>query len=365
MNAVKLWRMFALALMCAFVMWNMSSRDRVSGAAKKKGTFGRTRKVPGPAVVQREVDPNPVPNIAHFIFGLDPNFGHMGFGLIHYMAILGASRHIQPKSIRLHYLYEPEGPWWECAKPLVDMVLEKDVTEVYGKPMKMKVQHKADILRMNIMLNEGGIYLVSSAEAKCAQNGGRSLILCASPFPSLQDSDVIPLRSFSELRLADLTMGLEGDAGLCNAVMVGIPNSTFIRRWWGEYKTFDPEHQWAYHSVQLPRQLQRQHPEEVTVLSEKAFFYPSWIHLRTLYDEDDGYDYADNFAVHLWTSADERQRNRLAKLSVSDVYQGRGSFHRIARKLLEEAESSGKLCETAAEDVRLLSKMITVDSPKR
>jgi hypothetical protein len=90
----------------------------------------------------------------------------------------------------------------------------------------MKVQHQADIIRMRIMREVGGIYL---------------------------DADVIPLRDFDELRRHNLSMGLEGDAGLCNAVMVGAPNTSFINRWWAEYAHFDPTTQWAYHSVHLPR----------------------------------------------------------------------------------------------------------------
>ena len=49
--------------------------------------------------------------------------------------------------------------------------------------------------------------------------------------------------------------------------------------------------------MHLPRELQRKHPGEVLVLSERAFFYPSWIHLRVMYDEDDGYDYKASAAT--------------------------------------------------------------------
>ena len=39
---------------------------------------------------------------------------------------------------------------------------------------------------------------------------------------------MIPLRNFDELRQHDFSMGLEGVAGLCNAVVVGAPNTSFI-----------------------------------------------------------------------------------------------------------------------------------------
>jgi hypothetical protein len=269
----------------------------------------------------------PVPNIVHFIFGLEETFGHIKWGMIHYLAVLGAHLHIQPEEIRLHHQFEPSGPWWECARPLLKLVKEGNITEVWGRPQKMRVAHKADIIRMRIMREEGGIYL---------------------------DSDVIPLRSFEELRRYNLSMGLEGEEGLCNAVLVGAPNTTFINRWWEEYKTFDAEKQWAYHSVLVPRQLQRHHPREVTVLSDRAFFTPMWTQLRAMYDKDDGYDYHANFAVHLWTSADERQRNRLGSLTPAAVFEGEGSFHRRMRAFLAEALERGELCDYVVEETRKL-----------
>jgi len=64
------------------------------------------------------------------------------------------------------------------------------------------------------------------------------------------------------------------------------------------------------------------------------------------------YDYHDNYAVHLWTSADAGHRERLSRLSINDIFYGNGSFHRVARKLLRDAESKGALCGYASEQVR-------------
>lgn len=160
-------------------------------------------------------------------------------------------------------------------------------------------------------------------------------------------------------------MGQELDNGLCNAVMLGAPNTTFINRWWKEYVHFEPDKQWAYHSVILPRELQQQHPEEVTVLSDKAFFYPSWTHLTAMYDVDDGYDYRENYAVHLWTSADPNKREMLRHLSVKDIFTGGGSFQRAARRLMRDAFLKGQLCPYAAEQVRYYTEDPSDTSVKR
>ena len=231
----------------------------------------------------------PIPDVVHFVFGLEASFGHIKFGLLHYLAVLGARTRIAPRVIKWHYNYIPEGIWWECARPALTLHKVEDVTHVHGKPKAMRVQHKADVLRMQIMLNEGGMYIVRGLKVlSVCPPRAPALPLPPSPLSSPQDSDVIPLRSFQELRRYPLVMGEEADNGLCNAVMLGQPNTTFINRWWAEYVHFEPDKQWAYHSVILPRQLQAEHPEEVTVLSNKAFFWPLWTQLTAMYDEDDG-----------------------------------------------------------------------------
>jgi hypothetical protein len=133
--------------------------------------------------------------------------------------------------------------------------------------------------------------------------------------------------------------------------MLAPRNSTFLRRWWGEYASFEPEKQWAYHSVILPRMLHGQHPQEVAALPGSAFFKPSWTDLTAMYDKDDFYSYRDNYAVHLWTSADVNKQEYLRRLSLGDIFKGGGSFQRRMRRFLVEALEQGQLCSAAASQV--------------
>lgn len=55
--------------------------------------------------------------------------------------------------------------------------------------------------------------------------------------------------------------------------------------------------------------------------------------------------------MHLWTSADPNKRAHLAGLTVRGVWEGRGSFHRVARKLLADAAAAGTLCGPIREQV--------------
>lgn len=271
-----------------------------------------------------------VPAVAHFVFGMEPGFGHVPFGLMHYIALLGTKLYVKPEIIQWHHRFLPnetENKWWACARPLVNPRLVGDVTVVHGKEFPaLHVAHKADIVRMRIMREEGGIYL---------------------------DSDVIPLRSFDELRRIGgnkLIMGREvtpGQDGMANAVLVGAPNTSFINRWWSAYATFNPTASWAYHSVILPREIAAKHPDEIIILSGNAFFRPTWAELKQLYEIDDEYSFIDNFAVHLWTSEESKKYGILKKLTTADVWNGNGSFYRVARHVLSDALAAGILCDAA------------------
>ena len=134
-----------------------------------------------------------VPSHVHYIFGMEPTFGHISFGLMHYISILGTVLYIKPERISWHHRFLPnasENVWWSCSQRHVTPREVGDVTMVHGRFIpSMHVAHKADILRMQIMREEGGIYV---------------------------DSDVIPLRSFDELRRlagSKLVMGKEEAAG--------------------------------------------------------------------------------------------------------------------------------------------------------
>ena len=266
----------------------------------------------------------------HYVFGMTEDFGHLPFGLPHYLSLLATTLYVKPARIHWHHRFLPPSTsaWWACAAPLLTPVQVPDVTTIHGVAHpSLHVAHKADMVRLAVLLREGGVYL---------------------------DSDVIPLRSLEEAlregRDGRVVMGREeapGQAGLANAVILAPPNATFLRRWWAAYATFEPSKSWAYHSVILPRELAARFPGEVASLSGTSFFTPVWTQLRELYEADDGYSFVDNFAVHLWTSQETKKYGGLAQLSVASVFAGNGSFHRVARRILHDAKEAGLLCEAA------------------
>ena len=114
-------------------------------------------------------------------------------------------------------------------------------------------------------------------------------------------------------------------------------------------------------------QVAAEHPGEINVLPGDAFFYPMWSapQLKRLYEADDGYDFKNNYAVHLWAAAAEAVpafRDLLRSLTVRDVFTCGGSFCRVARQLLADAHAARALCPAAEAEV---GAMMAPGSPSR
>src|SRR5438876_378786 len=105
--------------------------------------------------------------------------------------------------IVLHYAHLPQGPWWDAAEDLVIPQRISVTTEIYGRPLS-HFAHRADVIRLQILEAEGGIYL---------------------------DCDTFCLRSLELLRGYPAVMGIEPNVGLCNAVILAEAGSEFIGAW--------------------------------------------------------------------------------------------------------------------------------------
>jgi Glycosyltransferase sugar-binding region containing DXD motif len=188
-----------------------------------------------------------IPNRIHFIFGLEPSFGGKPFSFVHYLAILSAQIANRPDEIVLHHAHEPDGEWWERAKPLVRLNRVRAPTSVFGQGI-VHYAHKADVLRLEILSSEGGIYL---------------------------DIDTLCIRSFSPLLGHSTVIGIEPNAGLCNAVILAERNAPFVNMWLKAYHDFKSD-DWRSHSVRLPYYMAKAHPEWIHVESEYSFFFPTY-----------------------------------------------------------------------------------------
>lgn len=203
-----------------------------------------------------------VPPLVHFIFGLSDDPEQRRFSYAHYLAVCAAHTHLQPSTLLLHYSHAPTGVWWEAAVGMLSLRRVKVPRAVFGRPLT-HAAHRADVLRLQLLIQFGGIYL---------------------------DLDVITLRSFAPLiplltPEASFLIGREGHPdhggfhGLCNAVLIARPNASFARRWLEQYAAFGSSSagdEWAGLSVHFPVRLAAAHTREVILLPHTAFFWPDW-----------------------------------------------------------------------------------------
>lgn len=223
-----------------------------------------------------------IPKILHYTFGMAPDFGGKPWSLLHHVCLKSAVTRIRPDKVFFYCQYEPSTPWWELSRELLTVVKIEAPQQIFGRPLK-HVAHQSDVVRLQRLIADGGIYL---------------------------DADVLVQRSFDDLLDNSTVLGREGEGGefgVANAVILAEPNAPFLRRWFDAYKSFRSQGRdqyWSEHSVRLPARLAGDHPDEITVLPPKAFYWPLWTedHLRWIFRSDEPICLDATYANHLWES---------------------------------------------------------------
>lgn len=277
-----------------------------------------------------------VPNIFHFVFGMQPDFGGKPFSLVHYLSVKSAFEVNRPERIYLHYQYEPQGEWWGKTKSYLTLNKIVAPIEIFGNPL-CHVAHQADIVRLMVLKEIGGVYL------------------------DMDTISIKPLRDFfhykfamgkelrppifytywDKIKKSILTLSAnpfkkdQPIYGLCNAALLSEPNSEFINIWLQSYRTFrskGKDEYWIEHSVKIPYELAHQHPDKITLLSPYFFHYPlydkkglSWLFKRKGH-------FPIAYIYHLWeTLAWDKY---LSKLSLQDIKKVDTTYNDIARQFL-------------------------------
>ena len=253
-----------------------------------------------------------VPNIIHFIFGLEKKFGNRPFSIFHYLAIKSAYEINEPDKIYFYYKYEPQGYWWGKAKKYVEPILISVPRQIYGNKL-YHYAHKSDVIRLMILFKYGGIYL---------------------------DIDTICLRPFTNLLNNSCVMAKEllhngEEHGLCNAVILAEKGSKFIQYWLSTYKHFRSKGKdiyWAEHSVRVPLKIAELYPNTLHIEPERSFFYPSYFQedLKMLFQKN--LSFPEAYVFHLWESLSFD--SYLSKLTREYILAVDTSYNIIARNFL-------------------------------
>lgn len=289
------------------------------------------------ALFLSEAFPHVIPNILHFIFGMAPDFGGKPFSLVHYLAIKSAVELNRPDAAWMHYEYEPEGEWWDRARPLLRLNQVKAPGEIFGNRLH-HVAHQADVVRLEVLKNTGGVYLdLDTISVKPVRDLlGNSFVIgqeMRAPF--------VPRNTRQKIKHAiRKRVGLEKKkpeqaTGLCNAVLLSEKDGAFVTWWLDSYQSFRSkgrDRYWNEHSVRVPEQLAVRNPDQVTILEPQAFHYPLYNEagLRAMFEENHLFPRA--YLHHLWESFSWDRY--LAGLDPNDLKQRDTTYSRLARPFL-------------------------------
>lgn len=245
-----------------------------TNVTSQDGQIGNHLVVPHPPVETQPASRRQlhVPRVVHVLW-LYPNVTRLRFHQA--ISLMSMQQHLKPDRILLWHTNRPAGPWWPfvlrvCPSLLALKLPAGPPTSIHGRPVSLP-EHQADIVRLQLLLQYGGIYL---------------------------DLDVIVLKSFDSLLKYDVTMGAETPNLLGSGIILARRNSTFLSLWLEQYKHFD-DSRWNYHSGVVPMLLARRYPHLIHI-EWFTLNRPNWDERTWLYTEGKLWDWSDNLAVHLW-----------------------------------------------------------------
>jgi hypothetical protein len=203
-----------------------------------------------------------VPNVAHFIWITGEN--SRPFSYINMLAVKAAAKRHPFDRILMHTNQPPmDNKNWDRVKGLFEIVPLDVPSEFRGTPLR-HVQYQADVCRLNILIEQGGVYL---------------------------DTDMMLTRDVKDMLGHKLLLVEESPSSLSNAIMAAEPGSEFLRIWQDALPEALKSDVWAYHAVVLPKELRIKHPDLLSVWDQWAFF-PFNLEKNWLLEED--------FKAFLW-----------------------------------------------------------------
>ena len=255
-----------------------------------------------------------IPKKIHFCYGLAPDFGGKPFSFVHWAAVHSASLFHPDWEINFWYEHKPEGYYLEHIEHLIRPRQIKAPDNIFGQPL-LHVAHKSDVLRLRILIEEGGFFL---------------------------DMDTITVGSLESLRGNRFVIGEEttdeyGFEGLCNAVMGAEAGSQFARAWLDTYKTFRSQGRdqyWNEHSVVIPAKLSQSLCEHITILPPDRFLKPDWTPsgIEELFVSKRAYPNA--LVHHLWEQA---SWDLLGQIDEHNVFErAESTYTSLVIKILKE-----------------------------
>lgn len=220
-----------------------------------------------------------IPKIIHFIY-----LGGRPICNYHYRCIMSAILYM-PSDYRIliHCSEEPvDNDYWNQIKTISRVEIVKVIAPEEFDGFKLTyIQYKADILRLTILYEYGGIYL---------------------------DTDMLIIKNFEELFLSnkDFYISREtSDGGLINSFLATKPKNEFIKLWLEGFKSGLRMNNWAYHIRETNKIMLDKNPHymikyNIQILPYHHFFPVHWTE-RSVFESKEIYKFKeDTYGCHLW-----------------------------------------------------------------
>ena len=194
----------------------------------------------------------------------------------HLIAFKAALRFFRPTQIFLWHNTVPIGTYWdEClyliSPPTQLLMMQIEPPNVILERRVSQVQHKSDVVRMQSLLEHGGLYI---------------------------DFDVVLLRDITPLLCYNFTLGQEEPKRMNNGFILSIPKAEFLQKWYDSYVTFDFRN-WGDHSSAVSGRLARAYPSLIHV-EYYTIHNPNYHHKDLIYGEGRYFNLTENYAIHLY-----------------------------------------------------------------
>jgi len=194
----------------------------------------------------------------------------------------------KPDNIYIYNEKEPENNYlWESIRKYVTIVHMTAPTEFQGIKLT-SFQYKADITRMEKLIELGGIYMDIDIISLKPFGNLLTNYDCVVGAESCDDSDTTDINKFGSIT---------------NAVLLSKANHPYIKKWYNEIATNIEGKVWAYHAVCLPlKLLKEENYESVHVVPKKSFmpfcFRDSYVFNN--YDKNRVTELDESHTIHLW-----------------------------------------------------------------
>ena len=227
------------------------------------GSLARTLFYGSPEIPKPKSSFPPIPKIVHYVW-----FGQNDINYSMFLSFLSTQKFVKPQKIFIYVDTNKSRPYFDkmVAYGNVHIVYYGSVPTIFQKRIA-KTLHVSDIIRAEILLRYGGIYL--DWDAYWLKPADDLLFLGYETIASLDFfKDMYPRQGFPDT----VNMG----------VLLARPGSRFISLWQESFKQYTGKHH-TYHAVELVYKLYEEHPDllvidrRLQVMCHNLKCHPLWL----------------------------------------------------------------------------------------